>query len=1285
MMISGTILSQTLIINEVSNGPTGNQEYVEFVVVDVTATYDCSGSAPPCIDIRGWIFDDNSGYHGTTGVAAGAVRFSNDPIWSCVPLGTIIVIYNDADPNIDITSSDVSMTDGNCSLIVPLNNLQYFEFTGTTPGDVSCSYPTTGWGTDATPTWSSNTALANGGDCARLVDLNGCEVFSLCYGSASSNPLIYFSGSGSDDVWYFNDGDPYNQSNWSEGCAGDIATCGSDDQTPGYANNAANAAYIAQFNNYCSPITPIDVTANSTSGCGCTGTGTAVATGSIAGYTYEWLDSNFNPIGQSTDEATGLCDGTYNVIATSSIGCLDTAQIVISTASGASAGSNGILDTCQIIGNINLFDYLGGTPDNLGSWSGPSYSSASHLGTIDLSTAQTGQYIYTIGSGGCSVSSQVSLTVLSPPTLNLTPTNISCFGSSDGSITASASGNGPFSFVWNNGLPNGISQDNLDVGNYEAIVTDANGCVDTSSVSISEPTEISLSIGSQNNLTCNGASDGTVTILSTGGSGSYNYDIGNGIQTSNAFNNLSAGNYTVTVSDLNNINCSKTIDITISEPSSIALSLSSTNSNCGQADGSVTVIASGGTILSDYNYSWIDDNNQPIGTTSTVNNLSAGYYFVTITDDNSCSLDDSILINDITPNISIIEDSTSNLCFGGNDGSASLTINSPNSYNISWSGPNGFSSNLESINSLTFGIYTYEYSDLLGCEINGQIEIAQPSSLSLIFNIDSTTCSSACDGSISVSATGGTSPYNITSDFPSWTNGTSNLCIGTYQFIVTDDNGCTFTTDTSVFDRNQRDDATITLTDFDYCSNESDFLITTNEQGGVWTTNGTGLNTSNGSFSPLTSNIGTQEIIYSFPGTCGDADTITIEVFASQDASFSIINTICENESPINLTATNSGGVWSGSGVNNTTATFTPTSAGDGIHTITYILSGTCPDTVQNNITVLPVQNPIISGQNNYCIDQGNVQLTTSIGGGVWSGSANLSGVINPSNLGNGSYSAVYTIATQCGSSDTITFEVHLLPDIQISVNSISGCTPLTIDFNDQNSISGNSYSWSLDGLTISSDPQDTFTITDAGCQELSVTVTNSFGCSNTSTYSDLICTENYPIANFNYNPENPSVNESLINFNNLSSFASNYNWFFEGVSFSIEENPSLNLAGFEPGSFEICLTSTNNLGCSDSYCDTIVLLEEFTLFLPNAFTPNQSGLNDLFTPVYSGEHPADAELLIFDRWGLLIFSTDNFNTSWDGTYLGNPADEDVYIWKIKYRTTGTEIITRTGHVSLLR
>ena len=319
--------AQTLIINEVSQGETGNMEFIEFVVVDDAAVYDCGDSSPPAIDIRGWIIDDNNGYHSplSQGVATGAVRFSNDALWSAVPLGTIILIYNLGDISPSIPAVDTSLSDGNCHIVVPINNPTLFESNSTTPGDIACSYPGGAW--TAGGTWN-NIILRNPGDCARILDLAGCEVFSVCWGDNNQNTQVYFSGSASNTVYYFNDTDPTSQVNWSSGCSDnetvlDATLCGSNDQTPGNPNNAANAAYIAQFNNGCTPITSIVTAAVSTNAsCGlCDGTATGSSSGSIPGYTYSWYDATYNSIGQNTAAATALCPGTYHVISSSSISC----------------------------------------------------------------------------------------------------------------------------------------------------------------------------------------------------------------------------------------------------------------------------------------------------------------------------------------------------------------------------------------------------------------------------------------------------------------------------------------------------------------------------------------------------------------------------------------------------------------------------------------------------------------------------------------------------------------------------------------------------------------------------------------------------------------------------------------------------------------------------------------------------------------------------------------------------------------------------------------------------
>lgn len=339
--------SQTLIINEVSNGPAGNQEYIEFIVIDDGISYNCNSGTPPCVDIRGWIIDDNSGYHGAGGVATGCNRFSFNSFWQCIPLGTIILVYNNADPNINIPSIDTIMSDNNCRLVIPINNPQLFQSNPNTPGAISCSYPTTGWvnGGD----WNTIT-LANTGDCARLVNLAGCEVSSVCWAGVNQNTQIYFnSGSlGTDNVWSFSDGNPTVQSNWSEGCA-DPSNCGSNDQTPGAPNNALNSAYIAQFNNNCLPIQPLSLSVTSTTAqsCTCDGSVSISASESIGPYTYAWFD-NFNvPLGHTNSTATNLCSGNYYCVVTSSIDCKDTIPVFV----GSICSNYGTFATATMIEN----------------------------------------------------------------------------------------------------------------------------------------------------------------------------------------------------------------------------------------------------------------------------------------------------------------------------------------------------------------------------------------------------------------------------------------------------------------------------------------------------------------------------------------------------------------------------------------------------------------------------------------------------------------------------------------------------------------------------------------------------------------------------------------------------------------------------------------------------------------------------------------------------------------------------------------------------------------------
>jgi gliding motility-associated-like protein len=479
--------AQTLVMNEVSQGAAFNQEYVEFIVVDSTIVYDCSSLDPPCIDIRGWIFDDNSGYHGNSGIASGCVRFSFDPLWSCVPLGAIILIYNDSDQNPLVPATDISASDGNCSIVAPISDSNLFESNSTTPGAIACSYPVTGW----TPggDWS-NTLLANGGDCARIVDLSGCEVFSVCWDDNNQNNQIYFQGGATDPnsatntVYYFNGGDPEDQSNWSIGCA-DMNACGQEDQTPGVPNNTANANYIAQFNNNCAPITPVaaSVVLNNDAVCLCNGSATVSGSGSIPGYTYEWLDDQSNPIGQTDATVTDLCGGNYQVIVTSSIGCDDTVDIFIPTTGSVQVD----------VSSVSVCEGDNVTLTAVPSMAGGDYNwspNGETTNAITLTATVTSVYnvIYQLGSCSDNADATVTVTPIPAATFSAAPSA----GSEPLEVTFSNTSLNGANYSWDFGdgtntttISSAPVLNTYNAGVYEVTLVVNNGpCLDSSTVLI---------------------------------------------------------------------------------------------------------------------------------------------------------------------------------------------------------------------------------------------------------------------------------------------------------------------------------------------------------------------------------------------------------------------------------------------------------------------------------------------------------------------------------------------------------------------------------------------------------------------------------------------------------------------------------------------------------------------------------------------------------------------------------------------------------------------------------
>jgi gliding motility-associated-like protein len=342
------VFSQSIIINEVSQGTSGSQEYVEFLVTG-PALVNCN-DVPPCLDLRLWVFDDNNGYlngEATTGVgiASGAVRFADIPFWSCIPVGTIIVIYNDGDLNPDVPAPDTDMDDGNCTLSIPISSTLFDRHT-TLPSSTNPNYSGTGWVSGGS--WNP-ISMANGQDGFQIYNPNNftTPVFSIGWGAANTLGDIWMGASTSaGDVFFATDCDYYNQASWVEGPASSM-------QTPGAPNNAAQADCIGLMNANCNP--PVVTITSTPATCGnCDGTATATITGGTSPFQLTWTPAP--PVGQGTTTISGLCAGGYELLLVddNGTGCSLVTPVTISASGDAipPTASNPDPINVQCIGDV---------------------------------------------------------------------------------------------------------------------------------------------------------------------------------------------------------------------------------------------------------------------------------------------------------------------------------------------------------------------------------------------------------------------------------------------------------------------------------------------------------------------------------------------------------------------------------------------------------------------------------------------------------------------------------------------------------------------------------------------------------------------------------------------------------------------------------------------------------------------------------------------------------------------------------------------------------------------
>ena len=577
-------------------------------------------------------------------------------------------------------------------------------------------------------------------------------------------------------------------------------------------------------------------------------------------YLYSWNN------GDSTNTANNLPPGNYYCIITDKNWqqCTDSIGFTVSEPSALAITENTINVSCYGDSNgVASLIISGGTSPFVESWNGGSQYNL-----------QEGDYSYTVtDANGCTFSDSVHISQPSQLISSISALDITNCGSNDGIIDLSVNGGtGTYSYIWSN---NDTTEDlnNLSSGTYSVTITDINNCSTTNNATINNyNSTLTTSLISPTyngyNIQCFGGNNGTIISTTNGGIGSLTYLWSNG-QNTTTITNLTAGPYTLTVTD--SLSCSISENITLSEPNELTSTYTQTNASCyAISDGGAIVNFFGGATGSsagDTNYilGWAGTPQpvylpypQTVFNTSLLpapyNAIPAGVYPYTVTDLNGCIIYDTITITE--PDSLYTAYTLTNYngynvsCYGGNNATIDIQVNGGTAPFDNYLN-NSLQAGLIS-NNLSAGNYIDSIVDANGCIATNTIILYEPSELITTLNTTDISCNNLCNGEVYSNTSGGVSPYYYLWSNTQITANILNLCPGNYSLTVLDENGCAKNASTSI---NQPSAITLTVDSINnidtYGNNDGFIYITINGGNGPLNTSWTSAN----SYSSTTNDI----------------------------------------------------------------------------------------------------------------------------------------------------------------------------------------------------------------------------------------------------------------------------------------------------------------------------------------------------------------------------------------------------------------------------------------------
>ncbi|OQA01670.1 MAG: PKD domain protein [Bacteroidetes bacterium ADurb.Bin408] len=791
--------------------------------------------------------------------------------------------------------------------------------------------------------------------------------------------------------------------------------------------------------------------------------------------------------------------------------------------------------------------------------------------------------------------------------------------------------------------------------------------VNVGSVSANAGTDQIICLGQSANLTASGGVN-------------YSWSNGAGTQSINVSPTQNT-NYTVTVSDNNGCTASDAVYVTVNP-----LPQASAGPNKAICIGtSTTITASGGTT-----YAWSPSSSLSNAAIASpvANPTVTTTYTVTVTNNNGCSATSSMVIT-VNPLPQASAGSNNAICIGF---SANLNASGGTSY--VWS-PSTSLSNATIANPVATPTVTTTYT----VTVTNANTCSATSSMVLTVNAlplaEAGPNQSICIyNSTTLNATGGTayawSPAASLNN-QNIANPVANPTVTTtYTVTVTNGNGCS-STDNMVLTVNPLPNANAGQ-DAYMCPHET---VTLNATGGniyLWSP-ATGLNNvniANPTAHPSVTTTYTVQVTDA--NGCINTDNVVVNLYPLPPADAGNHAAICIGNSTV-LNAT--GGTTYAWNTGDNTQAITVSPQTTSTYTVTVTDNNGCSAT--DNVIVDVNNLPPANAGNDFSICTGNTGNLNASGGVTyaWSPPNGLSNTNTANPVANPASQTTYTVtvtdANGCSQTDDVIVSIFPSPVINFIADNLSGCPPLIVNFTDNTTPAIQTWVWDF------GDPQSgvfnnsgmknpTHIYNTPGTYSVTLTVTTTDGCTKSLIQNNIIQVSPKPVADFTSIPQQTTLEAPIVQFLNNSYNAVSYYWNFGEPSSQNTSNLSSPVHIFQnEGTFTVMLYVTSADGCTDSTSGTIRILPTYSIFIPNAFTPNGDGINDYFRPVVTNIE--EFLMLIYDRWGEMVYETDDILKPWDG-HINNSMEigtQDVYSCVIILKDFMGETHKYIGRVALIK